>query len=261
MATTQTSDRFNASDSDITLKSCDDVLFRVHRVNLEMHSQVFADAGGSTIPKQQEVVPLTERAEVLELMLQYMYLQHQPDLRNVKFEVLKDLAEAVEKYEIYSAMGVCAQKMKESIAEHPLDVLLYSVRHKHEDVINECAEASINMSTTDMLRSLPSDIFAAWIRYHQDWTDLMNREYTRFGPTRHHKNVTVHHCEIWAENYACIAHEIAGRPQNLLKLRSLLQRRQQTLGNRCEDCKRELGYWYHQADRDRSGLPQFSEYL
>lgn len=77
-----------------------------------MHSQVFADAGGSTIPKQQEVVPLTERAEVLELMLQYMYLQRQPDLRNVKFDVLKDLAEAVEKYEIYSAMGVCAQKMK-----------------------------------------------------------------------------------------------------------------------------------------------------
>ncbi len=52
---------------------------------------------------------------------------------------------------------------RESIADHPLDVLLYSVRHKHEDIINECAEASINMSTTDMLRSLPSDIFAAWV--------------------------------------------------------------------------------------------------
>ncbi|KAF9020105.1 hypothetical protein BDZ89DRAFT_279625 [Hymenopellis radicata] len=81
---------------------------------------------------------------------------------------------------------------------------------------------------------------------------------------RHHKsdskNATVHHCEIWAENYAMIAYEIAGNPHGLL-LRSMLEKRQTLLGNRCDDCKRELGYWYHQSTRDSNDLPKFSGYL
>ena len=87
-------------------------MLKTHRINLEMHSQVFADAGGSTIAQANEVVQLTESAEVLELMLQYVYLQPQPDLTTVSFAVLAALAEAVEKYQIYSAMGVCSQRMK-----------------------------------------------------------------------------------------------------------------------------------------------------
>lgn len=102
----------NAPDSDIQLESSDGTLFKVHRANLEMHSQVFADAAGSTIASKEEIVRLTEPAEVLELMLQYMYLQRQPDLEEVQFQVLAGLAEAVEKYSVYSAMGVCSQRMR-----------------------------------------------------------------------------------------------------------------------------------------------------
>ncbi|KAK1235765.1 hypothetical protein PQX77_000994 [Marasmius sp. AFHP31] len=107
------SNRFDLPASDITLQSSDRVLYKIHRINLEMNSKVFADAGTSTVgAAENEVVLLSESSEVLEVMLQYLYLQPQPDLRKVEFGVMKEVAEAVEKYEIYCAVGVCCHQMR-----------------------------------------------------------------------------------------------------------------------------------------------------
>lgn len=111
-------------DSNITLQSGDGRLFKVHRVNLEMHSQVFADAAsisgpvspalaeGSGEETVTETIPLSESGETVELMLQYMYLQPQPNLSAIRPDLIADLAEAVEKYIIYAAMGVCSDRMR-----------------------------------------------------------------------------------------------------------------------------------------------------
>lgn len=146
--------------------------------------------------------------------------------------------------------------------------------------MNECAETTVHMSSYKMLHALPSDVFAAWvcisplndlsltkdyfdwqIQYRQEWVALMTKEYSRFGPTRHHRGLLDRHCEIWAESYAVIAHDIGGKPESLLKLPGLLERRQLVIGNRCEDCKREIGYWYHQSTRDRKELPNLVDFL
>lgn len=158
-----------------------------------MHSQVFADAGGSTVGTvDDEVVYLTETSSVLELMFQYMYLQPQPDLREVEWTVMKELAEAAEKYEIYSAIGVCSHRMRyahnssffalsvltgsprECISEHPIDVLLYSVRHKYTEIMNESAEATLDIPPYTMLSCVPPDLFAAWARTYLAFFDPEN---------------------------------------------------------------------------------------
>ncbi|KAJ4484450.1 hypothetical protein C8R41DRAFT_449943 [Lentinula lateritia] len=158
------SKRFDSASADMTLQSSDNVIFKVHRLNLEMHSQVFADAGGSTVGTvENEIVSLSETSEVLELMLQYVYLQPQPDLQKVEWELMKDLAEAVEKYEIYSAIGVCSQRMRERLYEHPIDVLLFSVRHKYTGMMNESAEATLDIPPYTMLSCVPPNVFAAWV--------------------------------------------------------------------------------------------------
>ncbi|KAF9066645.1 hypothetical protein BDP27DRAFT_1268444, partial [Rhodocollybia butyracea] len=158
------SKRFNLPDSDLTIQSSDNVLFKVHRINLEMHSQVFADAGGSTVgTAKDEIVSLSETSQVLELMLQYVYLQPQPDLRAVEWDVVKELAEAVEKYEIYAARGVCSHRMRECIMNHSIDVLLYSVRHKYTEIIDESAEATLDIPPYTMLSCVPPNVFAAWV--------------------------------------------------------------------------------------------------
>src|ERR1700729_210184 len=50
---------------------------------------------------------LSESSTVLDLLSQYMYHQHQPDLEDVDFQVLAEAAEVAEKYEVYSATAVC----------------------------------------------------------------------------------------------------------------------------------------------------------
>lgn len=87
----------------------------------------------------------------------------------------------------------------------------------------------------------------------------MTKEYTRFGPTRHHRGQET--CNIWAENYAILAFTLGGRPESLLHFSEALDRRVLLLDKRCEDCRRELGYWSHQFNRDIKELLKLSEWM
>ena len=91
------------------MSSCDGVLFKVHRKNLEMHTEGFP---GADVPVHDEIVPLAETATTLELLFQYMYRQRQPDLSRLGPQELAKLAEAAEKYQVYSAMEVCKLRMQ-----------------------------------------------------------------------------------------------------------------------------------------------------
>jgi hypothetical protein len=96
-------------DADVTFKSCDGVLFRIHKINLEVC------AGGFAPPEfdvQGEIVCLTETAMTLKLLFRFCYPECHPDVEAMEFDVLIDLAEAAEKYEVYSAMNICKIYMK-----------------------------------------------------------------------------------------------------------------------------------------------------
>jgi hypothetical protein len=95
----------------VTFESCDKILFKIHRNNLKTHSEGFTPPDGTLSPNA-EVVSLSERAQVLELLFQYMYPQRPPDLRKLDFKVLADVAEAVEKYQVYAAMEICNIRME-----------------------------------------------------------------------------------------------------------------------------------------------------
>lgn len=104
-----------ADDSDITLQSSDGILFKVHRKNLEVHSEGFAAAdsiSGTGPESKSEIVLLSETSTTLDLLLQYMYRQPQPDLQQVDFDTLAGVAEAAEKYQVYAAISICRIFMK-----------------------------------------------------------------------------------------------------------------------------------------------------
>ncbi|KAG7091682.1 hypothetical protein E1B28_010701 [Marasmius oreades] len=196
------SQRFDLPSSNITLQSSDRVLFKIHRINLEMYSRVFADAAATTAgAASDEIVMLSESSAVLEIMFQYMYLQPQPDLSSVEFEVLKELAEAVEKYEVYCAMSVCSHQMREHISEYPVDVMLYAIRHKYTDIMNESAVATLDIAPYSILSRVPHNVFEAWINYVETYQTLVAKEFNRFGPTRLHRGVTVP-CDVCFTNGA-----------------------------------------------------------
>ncbi|KAF8208151.1 hypothetical protein K438DRAFT_1813502 [Mycena galopus ATCC 62051] len=146
MATQQKSERFCALDADLTILSSDGVIFKVHRKNLEVHSDIFADAEHITGTRNvgDESVKLSESAAVLDLLFQYMYRQPQPDLRIVDFPVAAALAEAAGKYMVYSAVPAVISRMREGVSEHPLDVLNYAAKHEHKELGSEAARSCIS---------------------------------------------------------------------------------------------------------------------
>lgn len=100
----------SAHDSDVTFRSCDGILFQIHRKNLEVVSEGFSPPDGTTT--QGDIVRLTEEADTLELLFQYMYPKRHPDLKGIAFKKLSLLAEAAEKYQVYTAMVICNFRME-----------------------------------------------------------------------------------------------------------------------------------------------------
>lgn len=65
----------------------------------------------------EDVVNLNESATVLRLLLQFMHPRSPPDCAELDIRILSDLADAAEKYLVYSAMTVCKIQMRYFI--HP----------------------------------------------------------------------------------------------------------------------------------------------
>lgn len=151
-----------------------------------MHSEGFAGADAiSSASSDNEVVPLSENSAILELLLQYMYRQPQPDLRTVNFATLAGVAEAAEKYQVYAATTVCNIYMRfvltfsfawgsceclvdfrAATEEHPHQVLAYAYKHNYTDIMDKAAPLAISQSASFMTYAsvnAPS-IFLAWVK-------------------------------------------------------------------------------------------------
>ncbi|KAJ7288940.1 hypothetical protein C8J57DRAFT_1281639 [Mycena rebaudengoi] len=163
------SERFCAADADITISSSDGVLFKLHRKHLEVHSDIFADAENATLPVKDDIVQLSESSDILNLLFQYMYRQPQPDLRALDFRLVSGLAEAVDKYIVYSALPSLFHKMKESIDDHPLEVLAYSWKHKYDELANEAGPKSMSKSIAEAVDALGYDDLRKWAIIYETW--------------------------------------------------------------------------------------------
>jgi len=70
--------------------------------------------------EQEEVINLTESSNVLAIVFDFMYPRKQGDIEQMEFEVVIQVAEAVEKYQVFSAMKVCELRLKWVIRYHIL---------------------------------------------------------------------------------------------------------------------------------------------
>ncbi|KAF8149795.1 hypothetical protein K438DRAFT_1988708 [Mycena galopus ATCC 62051] len=168
--TSRTSEQFCDADADMTVCSSDGVLFKVHHKHLEVHSDVFANASSATRPENgDETVHLEESSDVLDLLFQYMYRQPQPDLQLVPFSVFMGLAEAAEKYVVYSALPAVMIRIKDHITEHPLNALNFAAKHGHTELGNEAARLSVSLPISDAARILTPDTFVKWMVFYDTW--------------------------------------------------------------------------------------------
>ena len=96
-------------DSDLEIRSADGFIFQLHRVVLGVTTGTFP---GSEIDTGGEMVQLTEPANVLAILFAFLYPKAPPDLRGESFEVLAAVAEAVGKYEVFSAVDFCNERLE-----------------------------------------------------------------------------------------------------------------------------------------------------
>ncbi|KZP29178.1 hypothetical protein FIBSPDRAFT_727934, partial [Athelia psychrophila] len=150
-----------ANDSDVTFRSCDRVLFRVHRKNLETSSEGFLPPDGTS--SQNETVQLAEDGATLDLLFQYMYPQRQPDLTKVSFKQLAGLSEAAEKYHVYAAMEICQVRMSDAYSDHSFEVMMYALTHGYSDLTDKAEKRALEMSPTLAFESFTPQVYIAWV--------------------------------------------------------------------------------------------------
>jgi hypothetical protein len=58
------------------------------------------------------VIQLPEKSVILDLLFQFCYPERHPELNDLAFDILAELAEAAEKYKVFSAISICRIVMK-----------------------------------------------------------------------------------------------------------------------------------------------------
>jgi hypothetical protein len=95
----------------MNVKTGDGNILGAHSENLGALSRSFpqpAAVPGASLP----VTTVNEDSDVVELMLKFMHYMPFPDLSELPIDLLTRLADAAEKYEIYSAMSTCRSEMR-----------------------------------------------------------------------------------------------------------------------------------------------------
>ncbi|KAI0072695.1 hypothetical protein K474DRAFT_343294 [Panus rudis PR-1116 ss-1] len=161
------SPQFNATDADVILRASDGMLFRVYRRDLEAFSEGFAGpaAAHDACPTNpaDDIVQLTESSAVLEILLQFMRRQRHPSLKDLDGKTMAGVAEAVEKYQVFSALEACKTQMQEFVRSNPVDVLVYALRHDYEDLANLSVEYTLGLPLQRVYPRLPESYRLQWV--------------------------------------------------------------------------------------------------
>ncbi|TFK37166.1 hypothetical protein BDQ12DRAFT_653060 [Crucibulum laeve] len=160
MSSVRTSENFNASDADVIIQSCDGVQFHIHRKHLEANTGAFPPAEFST---KGEVVKLTENVRTLNFLFQFIYPKRHPALDSEKFDVLAPLAEAAEKYEVFSAINICHIRMIAFVSTFPREVMVYACRHDYPQVMDRVALFVIRYPLDTTVALLPPRFVVPWV--------------------------------------------------------------------------------------------------
>jgi len=209
---------------DLRISSVDGVLFGTHQSNLEHYSEGFPFAASTVV---EDVVPFEQRADVLRLMLKYVHNTRQPDLSDIPFLVLSSLAEAVEKYLIYSAMEVCRIHMKLSCEDYPVQVFVYAAKHDYLELSNQAARLTMETPVATFLRlakelNLSEIRIFQWYRYREHWNDILTQLVIQDPPIVMNHRGSSAACDLWPPFHIKIVARIGSNLGKLLEMSTFL---------------------------------------
>ncbi|KAH0581491.1 hypothetical protein H2248_011206 [Termitomyces sp. 'cryptogamus'] len=161
---------FRESDADITFKSSDHVLFGIHRKNLQTSTGVFPPAEFSP---DGEVVQLSEDAETLEILFQFVYPRRHPTLLETPFLILAKVSEAAEKYQVFAAMNICNIRMEQALPRFPVEVLNYAAKHGYPNLVEAAVPCLLDMPMEIVVQKLSDSLVVPWVVFRQRWSNVV----------------------------------------------------------------------------------------
>ncbi|RDB20282.1 hypothetical protein Hypma_012716 [Hypsizygus marmoreus] len=164
---------FDDLNSDIVFRSDDNVLFGIHKIQLQANTSGFAT---TELHSKNEIVSLPETSAVLEQLFKFIYPKRRPKLNaDLDFVVIDALAEAAEKYEVYSAMEACEVRMRETLPNHADRILLYAVKHNYPTIADSAAMTLLHDPVGEVMKKLSPDLFLPWALYYDQWCGFQRR--------------------------------------------------------------------------------------
>ncbi|KAJ7910252.1 hypothetical protein B0H13DRAFT_611187 [Mycena leptocephala] len=248
---------------DIVLRSSDGVLHAAHSKNLEMYGEGFPPSALASVSRdvetaQPEVVQMTERSDILELLLKYMHLQRQPDLSRHKFDTLAGLAEAAEKYFVYSAMDVCRIRMGLYVQDHPARVLAHAIKHNYPELRDVAVPFTLTMplSTMKVLLQDAPHAFIAWVQYREGFIEVMRSSLVPAAVILHKGGAKS--CDVWGDFHCAILGRF--NLDSIREFSRLIGEYKHQLGG-CHQCTVRAESWVKSVTYRVSTLPLFSSFL
>ncbi|KAJ7077436.1 hypothetical protein B0H15DRAFT_789674, partial [Mycena belliarum] len=236
--------------------------YEAHSKNLELYSGGFPPSSLVTVGgNEREVVQVTECSAVLALLLQYVHNQRQPDSSKFDFKTLDGLAEAAEKYLVYSAMEVCKLRM---MWKHPLRVLAYATKHDYPELRDAAAPQTISTplgEVSAVLRHMPH-IFIAWVKYREGFIHAAQLSF-KLPPVILHRG-GLDTCELWPpfqqEIFNYLERDMKTSLDQFRKFPALIEGNIYRLSN-CTHCATRARGWGRLVAERVNSLPHFRTFL
>ncbi|KAJ3869906.1 hypothetical protein EV359DRAFT_29049 [Lentinula novae-zelandiae] len=151
----------NAPDADVTIRSSDNVYFKLHKKYLECTTAAFPPA--ELVTDAKEIVHLTEGGDTLDILFQAIYPRPFPSLKDLEFDEIMLLAEAAEKYQVFSMIYACKIHLRCVQIHSRRRLLAHAVKHDDLEMVRELQPLLINIPLSEVADILPYESFKSWV--------------------------------------------------------------------------------------------------
>ncbi|KAF5371646.1 hypothetical protein D9758_003579 [Tetrapyrgos nigripes] len=266
--TPRVSFNFTASKGgDIIFRSGDNVLFYLHKRNLEHSTGGFPSADSVKSTRTLEIVPLTETAATLEILFQFVYPQRHPSLDDMNWPTFSALAEAAEKYEVFNAMNTIFYR--DYIPQYAAEIFGFAAKHDYPHVIAVVAPLLVGKPLDEVAETLPYYMYVPWSIYQQHWTKACSFAIGRALAFKACSTYTSHN-EKLLRTASIMQRTLQDDPGRIARFSDLLNeidKEEDKLGKfrkiECRICRisRQVANWTEEVEREVDNIPDFLSFL
>ncbi|KAF5311377.1 hypothetical protein D9611_012600 [Ephemerocybe angulata] len=199
-------------------RSGDGILIWTHKTMLEHLSEGFP--GADLVFATDEAVCLTERSLVLRSLFERMHLRKHARLSKTFFSDGFELAEAAEKYLVYSVMASCAEYIERIASKrvYSMAAFRHGVKYDYTEVIDQAAPYIIDTHPNEIasrFRNHPA-IVVAWTAYRNAFLEVAEFV-TSEPPEWLSKKRHPHECEQWDPYFREVKRKLPRRATDCLR--------------------------------------------